>query len=212
MSNPQEYHISQGDFKCEKRLKTGQNLSIAKSLVCVNGRPVKVFNYIGQHNQQQNFMEFLRENPKEAKRYFKESAFPKTVHCSMCDDQFISDSLAMPYLNTNDITLEIYDQEPPVCRACLEGKNQEIKIISSIPERKTTDDVRKVEVYDWEPVEGAGHSERILIGVGFFHQFGTSFMEFDEGPGNYSTAIVEMPDGTIKNPAIEDIKFIEPLE
>lgn len=49
-------------------------------------------------------------------------------------------------------------------------------------------------------------------GCGLFHGFGVSYEEFEEGPGNYSTAIVEMPNGTIVNAAVEFVTFLEPLE
>ena len=42
-----------------------------------------------------------------------------------------------------------------------------------------------------------------------FHAFGVDHNEFTEGPGNYSTAIVELSDGTIKNPNVLDVKFID---
>jgi hypothetical protein len=46
-------------------------------------------------------------------------------------------------------------------------------------------------------------------GEAIFHQFGCDYEEFESGPGNFSTAIIELPDGTVKNIPIEWIKFIK---
>ncbi len=61
---------------------------------------------------------------------------------------------------------------------------------------------RKVLVYEWFKPEGAKFNqpyEKKLIGNGIFHQFGCNYEEFDSGAGNFSTAIVEMPDGNVIN-------------
>ena len=49
-------------------------------------------------------------------------------------------------------------------------------------------------------------------GEGVFHQFGVDYEELEGGPGNYSTAIVEMQDGTVKNIPVGLIKFIKDEE
>lgn len=66
---------------------------------------------------------------------------------------------------------------------------------------------RKVVVYEYKKAKGAAHFERIFVGHGIFHQFGVDYEEFDAGAGNYSTAIVEMPDGTVKNVPVELVTF-----
>lgn len=43
-----------------------------------------------------------------------------------------------------------------------------------------------------------------------FHQFGCNYEEFKEGPGNFSTAIVEYDDGSVDNVPVEHIRFITP--
>lgn len=68
-------------------------------------------------------------------------------------------------------------------------------------------ETRKVVVYEWQRVKGATHCEKVSIGHGIFHQFGCDYAEFDTGPGNYSTAIVEMPDGSVKNVPVDLIVF-----
>lgn len=47
-------------------------------------------------------------------------------------------------------------------------------------------------------------------GIALFHQFGVSYEESDTGFGNYTTAIVELPDGSIRSTSISLIRFIEP--
>jgi hypothetical protein len=50
------------------------------------------------------------------------------------------------------------------------------------------------------------------VGIGDFHCWGNGYEEFESGPGNYTTAIVEMSDGTILTPLPTDIKFLIPKE
>lgn len=45
--------------------------------------------------------------------------------------------------------------------------------------------------------------------LGYFHQWGMNFEEFENGPGNYSVAIVELPDGRIVMPTANDIEFLD---
>lgn len=45
--------------------------------------------------------------------------------------------------------------------------------------------------------------------MGYFHQWGTDYEEFESGPGNYSVAIVELPGGKIVTPTPRDIEFID---
>lgn len=40
-----------------------------------------------------------------------------------------------------------------------------------------------------------------------FHQWGAEYEEFDTGPGNYTVAIVELEDGTIKTIPPNWVKF-----
>jgi hypothetical protein len=66
---------------------------------------------------------------------------------------------------------------------------------------------RKVVVYEWRKRDDGKCYEKVPIGNGIFHGFGVDFEEFEAGPGNYSTAIVELPDGSIKNVHVEMIVF-----
>ena len=64
---------------------------------------------------------------------------------------------------------------------------------------------------DWWEIErdeeGPSLYKRALKGQAIFHQFGVDYEEFETGPGNYSTAIIELPDGTVRNIPVENIAF-----
>lgn len=67
---------------------------------------------------------------------------------------------------------------------------------------------RKVKVYEWKPKGTPPVNMRVKTSVGLFHKWGCDYEEFETGPGNYSTAIVEMEDGTIQNVRCDMIQFI----
>lgn len=78
---------------------------------------------------------------------------------------------------------------------------------------------RKVKIFKFEPAkdengkyltneQGHHYSNKIETGFGLFHQWGCDYEEFESGPGNYSTAIVEMEDGTVRNVPCDMIQFI----
>jgi len=46
------------------------------------------------------------------------------------------------------------------------------------------------------------------IGIANFHEFGRDYQEFESGAGNFSTAIVEFIDGTVKNVPVEHVRFL----
>lgn len=52
-----------------------------------------------------------------------------------------------------------------------------------------------------------GKGKREEIGKGVFHRFGDSYVEFTDGVGNYTTAVVEMPDGEVITPEADMITF-----
>lgn len=66
---------------------------------------------------------------------------------------------------------------------------------------------RNVYFYKYEKAEGETHHKKVLGGVGLFHEFGCDYEEFDSGAGNYSTAIIELEDGAIKNIPVELVVF-----
>lgn len=50
------------------------------------------------------------------------------------------------------------------------------------------------------------------IGIAIFHSFGVNHEEYENGAGNFSTAIIEWQNGVVENIPVENIKFVEPLE
>jgi hypothetical protein len=67
----------------------------------------------------------------------------------------------------------------------------------------------EVKVFEWSRKEGDTSLKKYEIGTGFFCQWGCDYEEFEMGPGNFSTAIVRMLDGTVKNVHAENIQFIQ---
>lgn len=45
-------------------------------------------------------------------------------------------------------------------------------------------------------------------GIATFHAFGVDYEQFESGPGNYSTAIVEFPDGKVENVCVDMVRFL----
>ena len=69
---------------------------------------------------------------------------------------------------------------------------------------------RRVTVFEWRRPEGATFRdqwEKRKVGSGLFHQFGVDGEWGDGGAINFSTAIVEMPDGFVRNIQVELIQF-----
>lgn len=69
--------------------------------------------------------------------------------------------------------------------------------------------MRKVKVFKHEKKSGDTFMSKVEDGEAVFHQWGMDYEEFDNGAGNFSTAIIERKDGTIENVFAEMIKFIE---
>lgn len=69
--------------------------------------------------------------------------------------------------------------------------------------------MRKCEVYKYD--RGIQETKRISLGFGIWHRFGCNYEQFESGPGNYSTAIVEMGNGRVVEVDPNCIRFLEPL-
>ncbi len=68
---------------------------------------------------------------------------------------------------------------------------------------------RRVSVCEWKrAIEHFPH-DKVFVGSGIFIQFGCSYEVFDEGIGSFTTAIVKMDDGTVRNIKVEMIVFGE---
>jgi hypothetical protein len=64
-----------------------------------------------------------------------------------------------------------------------------------------------------QPSNGSG---RVVVkyvltpkGEALFHGFGVDYEEFESGPGNYSTAIVEWPDGRVESVRADHVRFMD---
>lgn len=70
--------------------------------------------------------------------------------------------------------------------------------------------MRPVMVFEWWRPEGSPFYtpfEKRALGAGNFHQFGCDCMESVDSIGTFSTAIVEMPDGEVRNVPVDLIRF-----
>lgn len=67
--------------------------------------------------------------------------------------------------------------------------------------------MRRIQWYEYKKIEGQSNFDKVLQGDAIFHQWGVDYEEFETGPGNYSTAIIELANGTIKNVPAEMVEF-----
>lgn len=79
---------------------------------------------------------------------------------------------------------------------------RKVKFNKFIPHQYKIDGIKK------ETVNGTGVWETDYPNEGIFHQWGNSFEEFENGPGNYSIAIIELPNGEVIEVLPSKIKFI----
>lgn len=75
--------------------------------------------------------------------------------------------------------------------------------------------MRDAILYEWKLIEEDSESreggkkwEKVQVGNVKFHQFGVSYDERNGTVGAFSSAIVEMPDGTLENVPVECIQFL----
>ena len=66
---------------------------------------------------------------------------------------------------------------------------------------------RRVMTYTWEKV--GDKYVPVEAGEGTFVQFGTDFAETRDGTSQYTSAIVEMPDGRVRNLPLHLIRFLK---
>jgi hypothetical protein len=70
--------------------------------------------------------------------------------------------------------------------------------------------MRQVIVYVYDRKPGKTYMDKVEDNMGYakFHAWGCGYEEFESGPGNYSTAIIERTDGSVENVPADMIKFI----
>jgi len=68
--------------------------------------------------------------------------------------------------------------------------------------------MRLVSYYEYGPSK-SGSYEKVWVGTATFHQFGLDYQDLDGGIGTFSTAIIELGDGTIKNVPVELVEFVK---
>lgn len=69
--------------------------------------------------------------------------------------------------------------------------------------------MRECSGYCWKYNYDTGKSEKVEF-TGKFHAFGVDWEEVGEGVGMFTTAVVELPDGTMLNAPVVNIKFTSP--
>ena len=71
--------------------------------------------------------------------------------------------------------------------------------------------MRKVIVYEYKKIGDDTFVSKVTDGKGYatLHGWGCDYEEFETGPGNYSTAIIEREDGTVENVHVEMVKFVD---
>ncbi len=57
--------------------------------------------------------------------------------------------------------------------------------------------------------EGTNCWEKEFQNHGVFHQWANAYEESDTGFGNYTVALIELPDGTIESVLPSNIKFVD---
>jgi len=68
-------------------------------------------------------------------------------------------------------------------------------------------DNRTVIFYESKWSNEAKRNVHVEVGVAIFHQFGVDYEEFENGPGMFSVAIIETPDGQVKMVRADMIRF-----
>ena len=69
--------------------------------------------------------------------------------------------------------------------------------------------MRKVRVFKYERKLGDTFHTKIDDGLATFHRWGVDYEELENGVGNYSTAIIEREDGSVKNVPVALIAFVQ---
>jgi len=71
-----------------------------------------------------------------------------------------------------------------------------------------TESAIDVQTGDFNPLSAPKEWKTIEIGPCIFHQFGVDVEKCDESIASYTTAVVEMPDGELRNPPVAMVKLL----
>ena len=69
--------------------------------------------------------------------------------------------------------------------------------------------LRSVRIKTWIPTPKPGRWSDDFNRKGLFHKWGHAYEEFESGPGNYTVAIVEFPDGHVEEIPVPRIIFVD---
>lgn len=69
--------------------------------------------------------------------------------------------------------------------------------------------MKTVMIYKWERLGDDTFHSKVEQGEAKFHEWGVDYEEFEEGPGNFSAAIIELNDGSVELVHASLIKFID---
>ncbi len=69
--------------------------------------------------------------------------------------------------------------------------------------------LRQVQVSRWAKDPESGNYGYVPTEHGWFHGWGVNYEEFENGPGNYSVAIVEFADGKVETFVPAHIRFTD---
>jgi hypothetical protein len=71
-------------------------------------------------------------------------------------------------------------------------------------------EIEKAGIYPFDrTLKGTACWEEGFLHEGIFHQWASAYEEFESGAGNYTIALIELPDGTMEEVLPTNIKFID---
>lgn len=86
--------------------------------------------------------------------------------------------------------------------------DEELSALSTV---KDLNKIRVVRVYRYKRNKRKDKWDKILLGQGVFHGYGVGYSDYDDKLRHFSSAIVEMANGEVKNVQSDRIEFVDPL-
>lgn len=100
-------------------------------------------------------------------------------------------------LTSDDIDKKFQDIDKELSDLSLIKDPNKLRIVRVFRYKKTNNDEKP-----WR---------RVFLGQGVLHDWGFGYSEFEGILKHFSSAIVEMPDGVVKNVQVDRIEFVDPL-